>query len=164
MEKEETEEEKEKKEERRRLARERRAIYEKNHEKALYAIANSPDTKILKLGHGYPTRDDGSEYSKFDAVFQQANGRIAVSTFAPMDNERYAISSIAEVISNLAISIEKENLKQLKLFFFEQNREDSVFNAAEQSIQLMKDELKNKIQLIPVMYCDLDKLIEKDEL
>jgi len=163
MEKEETEEEKQKKEERRKKVKERREIYEKNHEKLLYAIANLPGTKILKLGHGYPTKNDTSDYSKFDAVFEKANGNIAVSTFAPMINERYVISSMAEMISNLATSFEKDNMQELKLFFFEQNSEGDIFNAATQSIHLMKDKLKNKIKLIPIKYCELDKWIEENE-
>ena len=164
LKKDETEEEKLRNRERRDKSRQRREIYEINHNKLLYSFANNKDTKILKLGHGGPSRDTKTKYSRYDAVFENNKGKFAVSTIAPAEEERFRIARIGEMITNLALPLEAEEIVELTLVFFEQEEDGNIINAAKESISLIKEQLKEKIKIIPIKYSDLDTWLNENLL
>lgn len=163
LEKEETEEEKRKRNERREKIRKQRDAYEKNHNRLMYSVANLPNTKVLKLGHGSPVTDETDPFSKFDGVFNKDGSTIAVSTFMPMNYERYVRENLGDILTGFAKGMETDKVDQMHLVFFSTKEEDvaGVLKDAENSLSVMKDEFSSRIFLHSVSYEDIDSFPEK---
>lgn len=163
LEKEETDEEKRKRIERREKMRKQRDDYEKSHSRLMYSIANLPNTKILKIGHGSPLPSQTEPFSKFDGVFNKDGKTIAVSTFMPTNYERYVKANVGDILTNFAQGMEADKVDQMHLVFFKTDEEDTtgVLNEAEKSLSVMKDEFSSKIFLHSVSYEDIDSFSEK---
>ena len=123
-----------------------------HHNEFLYSVANKKDMRILKLGHGSPVGESEKEFSRYDAVFEKNNKRIAVSTFMPTKDDRWFLRNTNEVITGLAASIAPENIDKLYLVFFEETEDSKTIEQMRQQLSLLKDSIASKIQVVVLPY------------
>lgn len=158
-----TESEREERLKRRAEAKVRRERYEKNHNSLLYALANKPDVKIEKFGHGTPSSDVAPK-ERYDAILSKNGSKIAISTFIPVENQGMMIRGYSEILRELATPLDELNINKLYLIQFEDDGIKVDMKSLTDSISLMKQEIASKIEIVIVPYAGVTEWAESVEL
>jgi hypothetical protein len=161
--KEPTESEREERVKRRNEAKSRRDQYEKHHDSLLYSLANKPDVKIEKLGHGTPSPDNNPK-ERYDAILDKNGVKTAISTFMPIDESRIMYRGYSDVVRSLAAPLQDENISKLYLIQFGDTETKADLKEIKESISLMKDDIASRIEVVQIPYSGVDDWVEGIEL
>lgn len=155
--------EREERAKRRAESQRKRVLYEKNHDSLLFSLANKPEVKIEKLGHGTPSTDhEPSE--RYDAILNKNGTKTAVSTFAPIDSDRLIMRSYSEILKSLASPLQSENIDKLYLIQFNDSESKTDISSLQEAVDLMKDEIASRIEITQIQYSDVEQWVESVEL
>lgn len=141
----------------------RREQYEKHHDALLYALANKPEVKIEKLGHGTPSTDSDPK-ERYDAIFTKNGVKTAISTFMPVESERMMDRGYREVLQALAAPLKNENISKLYLVQFEGHDPKWDNKSLMEAIGLMKQDIASRIDVVNIQYADTEKWADSIEL
>lgn len=149
-----SEAEKEERIKRRNESRSRRLKYDQHHDSLILGLANKPDVKIEKMGHGNPSAENSSE--RYDAILNKNGKRVAISTIVAPRREHYPGDNHSDYLHALAIPLEKENIDRLILVLFKDDIDVSIDSMIEAKA-LMKDDIASRIEISAVAYEDLEE-------
>jgi len=141
----------------------RRENYEKYHDALLYALANKPEVKIEKIGHGTPSSDNDPK-ERYDAILNKNGVKTAISTFMPVESELMMVRGYSEILQSLATPLQNENISKLYLVQFNDSEAKLNFKALEEAISLMKSDIASRINVVNIPYADAEEWAGSIEL
>ena len=141
----------------------KRELYEKNHDSLLLALANKPEVKIEKFGHGTPNTDH-DPLERYDAILNKNGVKTAISTFSPIDSVRAIIRSYSEILKSLASPLLSENIDKLYLIQFNDSESKTDISPLQETVDLMKDKIASRIEITQIQYSDVEQWVESVEL
>ncbi len=119
----------------------REAAYQDAHAKIMFAFANKPGVKVVKM------RQDGSPTSfgaaLFDGIFVSNENKIGVSTFRSFT----PVMGVRTFIFNALEELAKNNISKIYLVLFKDNNEE-LFLEIKSFLEALQKDFSNKIVLL----------------